>query len=436
MSISDTDIVNMIIEVVGVMVSVFSIFMLSCGLARDRTMKRYFLFGFSALLFYHLSLLGVVLLNMYPSRELRYLLLAAGFLTYVMGTVTAYAISVFLVDCLSLDSVYDGTLKIFLSGYLFLQMIIFLYAQLTGKLALINSQHQYADGSLNALGYTMIASYMVIDLILLIRHGSILRPKQRWAFAFYMGFPLLAIFARPLFPGIYLVAFSSSIALMIMLGLLILEQQKIYDDQRAKEEQARIDLMLSQIQPHFLFNSLYVIQEICHTDPETASRAIEDFSRYLRHNMDSIAINQPIPFSEELQHTKIYVSLQQLRFGEVLNVNYDLAATDFRLPSLALQPIVENAIRYGVRQNENGAGTVLIRTSETDDLWEISVTDNGPGFDPSKIPQDGASHVGLNNVRERLKRISGGNLLIESEIGKGTKVTIQLPKEGHTCSSM
>ena len=429
MYISTTNLVNLIIAVIGIVVSLFSIFVLICGISKDKETIRLFPLGFAAMLICHVSLLVVEFTRVYPDGANQYLVLTAGFLTYIMSILTAYAVSVYLVLCLSLESRYGSSIYTFLTVYLYFQVVALLYAQFSGKLVVINEQHQYVVGGLSVLGYAMIASYMMIDFILMIRHRANLRFKQRLAFAVFFGLPLVTVFIRVWFPGIYVVSLSASIALIIMLVLLMSEQQKIYEVQRIQEEHARVNLMLSQIQPHFLFNSLYVIQEICRTDPETASRAIEGFSRYLRHNMDSIAVNRPIPFSEELEHTKLYVRLQQLRFGEVLDVQYNLTVTDFRMPSLALQPIVENAIRYGVRQNERGAGTVEISTAETDDYYEIVVADNGPGFDMDKLPEDGASHIGLKNVRERLRHISNGNLLIESACGKGTKVIIQLPKE-------
>ena len=429
MYISTTSLVNLIIAVIGIVVSVFSVFILMCGISKDKETTRLFSLGFTALLICHVCLLVVEFTRVHPYGGQQYLVLTAGFMVYVMSILTAYTISVYLVMCLSLEARYGRTVYTFLTVYLYFQIVVLLYAQFSGKFLVINEQLQLDKGSLSMLGYAMIASYMMIDFILMIRHRANIRLKQRLAFAVFFGLPLLTVFIRVLFPGVYLVSLSASIALIIMLVLLMTEQQKLYESQRIQEEHARIDLMLSQIQPHFLFNSLYVIQEICHTDPETASRAIEGFSRYLRHNMDSIAVNRPIPFSEELEHTKLYVRLQQLRFGEVLDVQYNLAVTDFRMPSLALQPIVENAIRYGVRQNERGAGTVEISTAETDDYYEIMVMDNGPGFDMDRLPDDGVTHIGLKNVRERLRHISNGKLLIESTPGKGTKVTILLPKE-------
>ena len=109
---------------------------------------------------------------------------------------------------------------------------------------------------------------------------------------------------------------------------------------------------------------------------------------------------------------------------------YDLESTDFRLPTLTLQPLVENAVTYGVRKSETGRGTVTIRSREYPDRWEVSVTDDGPGFVPDSLPGDSErSHVGLRNVRERLKHTCGGELRIDSVLGEGTTATIILPKE-------
>ena len=97
---------------------------------------------------------------------------------------------------------------------------------------------------------------------------------------------------------------------------------------------------------------------------------------------------------------------------------------------MTLQPIVENAVRHGVRGNLDGRGEVVISTREHPDRYEITVSDNGPGFDPkAQEPDQGHSHVGLQNVRQRLSQMCGGALNIESAPGEGTRVTIALPKE-------
>ncbi len=201
-------------------------------------------------------------------------------------------------------------------------------------------------------------------------------------------------------------------------------RQRLYEAE-ARLEMERTRLMLSQIQPHFLFNSLGVIRELCHSDPRKAEDATVMFSQYLRQNMASLSINGLVLFTSELRHVRNYLELERLRFGDALRVEYDIRTEEFRLPTLTLQPIVENAVRHGIRKREDG-GTVRIGTRELDDCFEIRVEDDGPGFDPQRVPEEG--HVGLKNVRSRLEQLCGGRLDIESEIGKGTCVTVTIPK--------
>jgi two-component sensor histidine kinase len=195
-----------------------------------------------------------------------------------------------------------------------------------------------------------------------------------------------------------------------------------------QREWQRTQLMLSQIKPHFLYNSLTVIRDLIHTDPEAAERAVDEFSEFLRHNMRSIEAEQPILLHQELEHVKSYLALQKLRFGDELQVVYDIACEDMMLPTLTLQPIVENAVSHGIRESSSGVGTVTIRTREYDDHYEITVIDDGCGFDPSILENEDPSHVGLKNVRDRLSRLCGGRLELRTAPSQGTQITIILPK--------
>lgn len=190
----------------------------------------------------------------------------------------------------------------------------------------------------------------------------------------------------------------------------------------------RIQLMLSQIKPHFLFNALGAIEELCDSDPRAAKQATVKFAQYLRGNVNSLSEEGVIPFEKELQHTRLYLDLEQIRFEDALKVEYDIACAEFPIPTLTLEPIVENAVRHGVRGNANGCGTVTLAARDCGDHYEVRVTDDGPGFDPDAVPDD-ETHVGLRNVRERLETVCGGSLTIEST-QRGTTVTIRLPKEG------
>ena len=206
-----------------------------------------------------------------------------------------------------------------------------------------------------------------------------------------------------------------------------LHLQFVHTHEQELKAGQRVRIMMSQIQPHFLFNSLEVIRRLYRKDPEKADGALLKFERYLRGNMDSLAREASIPFRTELEHTKLYLELEQLRFPDELHIAYDLSCTDFSLPPLTLQPLAENAVRHGVRGKQSGEGTVTIATREYEDRFEIAVTDDGNGFDPDAVPEDDSAHIGLNNVRERL-RFAGAGLRIGPGPEGGTEAVIIIPR--------
>ncbi len=205
---------------------------------------------------------------------------------------------------------------------------------------------------------------------------------------------------------------------------------KAKDAERLAREisEMNMTLMLSQIQPHFLYNALNTIKYLIKKDPKTAEMAIVKFSNYLRANMDSLTQKEPIAFEKELEHVENYVSIESLRFGERLNVEYDINYKEFSVPPLTVQPIVENAIKHGVNQKAEG-GTVKISTYKNEQGAVIIVEDNGVGFDVNKKPTDNRSHVGINNIIIRLKEILNADVSINSVINEGTKIIITIPKE-------
>ncbi|MEE1126300.1 MAG: histidine kinase [Acutalibacteraceae bacterium] len=193
--------------------------------------------------------------------------------------------------------------------------------------------------------------------------------------------------------------------------------------------QSKISIMLSQIQPHFLYNTLVVIRQLCDINPKTAKEAITEFATYLRGNLDSLTLNSNIPFEKEMEHIENYVSLEKKRFGDKINLEYDIECLDFDVPSLTVQTIVENAIRHGITKRKEG-GTVTIRTRETKKYYEIEVHDNGVGMDLTKPPEysDNRSHIGLDNVRKRVESICNGEVLFNSTPNIGTTVYMSIPK--------
>ena len=194
----------------------------------------------------------------------------------------------------------------------------------------------------------------------------------------------------------------------------------------AELKDSRIALMLSQIQPHFIYNTLGTIERMCLKDPEKAFELVRNFSLYLRGNFSELDSVTPIRFAEELKHVEYYVHIEKVRFPD-MNIEYAVETTDFVLPALSVQPLVENAIKHGLMRLETG-GTVVIHSYETPTHFCVEVKDDGVGFD-TNLPIEEKKHVGLRNIRGRLKAMVNGELILESKLDKGTKAVIMIPKE-------
>ena len=194
----------------------------------------------------------------------------------------------------------------------------------------------------------------------------------------------------------------------------------------AELKESRVSIMLSQIQPHFIYNTLGTIERMCLKDPQKAFELVRNFSLYLRGNFSELDSMAPIRFADELKHVEHYVNIEKVRFPD-MTIEYDVETTDFVLPALSVQPLVENAIKHGLMRLESG-GTVVIRSYEADSHFCVEVKDDGVGFDTS-LPVEDKKHVGLRNIRGRLKAMVNGELIIESQIGTGTRAVIMIPKE-------
>lgn len=184
-----------------------------------------------------------------------------------------------------------------------------------------------------------------------------------------------------------------------------------------------------QMHPHFLFNTLHTIRELTDRDPALAGAGIDNLAGYLRKNLDALTSNRMIPFSQELAHIEQYVMLEKMNPANQFEVVYDLQIIDFYLPALSVQPLVENAIRHGVRSLGRD-GLVFVTTERHGEMIRIIVEDNGPGFpDDSTHQQKEHASQGLANVRRRLETQCGGSLHIRSEPTR-TRLIVLLPKKG------
>ena len=203
-----------------------------------------------------------------------------------------------------------------------------------------------------------------------------------------------------------------------------LEMEKIVLN--AELAESRISTMMSQIRPHFIYNTLGSIEQLCKLDPPKAGELVHNFAKYLRGNFGELDNPKPILMSQEMEHVHHYISIENVRFPD-MTFTFEMDSDDFHIPALTIQPIVENAIKHGLMKLPKG-GTIRVASYETDTNYCLLVEDNGVGFDTSVLI-DERKHVGLRNIRERLKVMVNGKLEIESTVGVGTKVLVTIPKE-------
>lgn len=209
-----------------------------------------------------------------------------------------------------------------------------------------------------------------------------------------------------------------------MFGIIIAEQvdQSKKQQQEISNQRARITVL--QMRPHFIYNTMMSIYYLCVKDPQKAQQFTLDFTTYLRKNFNAIVSEEAIPFSEELEHTKAYLAIEQAQYDDNLFVEYDTPHTLFHLPPLTLQPIVENAVKHGMDPDADEALHIFIKTEKTDVGNVIIVEDNGPGFHPSDNQHP---HITLNNICQRLEALGGTLKISPRENGSGTRVYITLP---------
>ena len=205
---------------------------------------------------------------------------------------------------------------------------------------------------------------------------------------------------------------------------LLLHSTKL-ESQLAK---AQLDSLKMQLHPHFLFNTLHAISALIEDNPKRARRMIARLGELLRSTLD-IAEQQTITLEKEIALTKIYLEIEQERFGDMLEVKIDILPEDLEcsVPSLILQPLIENAIKHGIT-DEKQTAVIEIKVSRRNNQINIFVEDNGPGFSENQTIKL-ENGIGLSNTKARLEQLYGKEHNFDasnSEKG-GAKIEISIP---------
>ena len=397
------------------------------GTVTDQKRKIPFMRHFSYLLFTDIIMqtaeIGICIFDGSNQRELLYLFLC---LSYGGGaalmTIYTYCLTSFIKE----NAVVTYRLANIVGAVCAVYLVMILTSPFTGAVFTIDAGGHYRDGTLKVASYLLDPIVMVVVIILILRYRKTLKVE---GILYLVSICVLSIPTMILWDVWYPEPEYMMATLYFVLVFILFHRELTKQLVKKEKEMAesKITTAISQIQPHFIFNSLSTIKFLVKKDQMEALEAIDEFSDYLRGSMDSLTRKCCVPFSEELELVNHYMYLEKKRFGDKINIKYDIQLDGFMVPALSVQPIVENAVKHGIRGQLKG-GTIEIATKEDTKNFIIQVTDDGAGFDPQAKKEDGKSHVGIANVQKRLALMCQGTLEIESAPQKGCQVTIRIPK--------
>lgn len=313
-------------------------------------------------------------------------------------------------------------------------------SQFTNLYYYIDSQNYYHRNPAYFISVLLPMTGMLLDLSLLIQYRKNISHEILVAMTSYIVLPFVAAAAQIFYYGISLINIAISISMILMFletmieqgktvarqEHLLAEQDRILAQQERDLTESRITSMLSQIRNHFIFNTLGVISGYCKINPEKADEALAKFARYLRRNINYLETNGLIFFEREVAQIEDYVSLEQMRFGDMIEFGEDFEVVDFSIPPLTVQPLVENAIKHGLTK-PGKKGNVCLLTRQEEEFYRIEIVDDGVGFVPEELNKENS--IGIRNIRYRLEHMANAELRIESTPGKGTRAVIRIPRK-------
>lgn len=350
-----------------------------------------------------------------------------GFFSYGGGTIMAlfylFCILSFVEERGAPDVSYRSAylMRIVCGCYL---VLVFL-SMFNGMLFQVDAHGNLTDGSYYWIAWLIDPMILLIEILVVVHYRKNL---SRFGTIVMLNFGLVSLLTTGLQSIWYPVPelLACTLALLLMFMLFYWEMAKNLVENERELMQSQVSLAISQIQPHFLYNTLSTIAELCRKDSAMAEEVTNRFALYLRGNLEHMGDSFPVEFSKELKHVQTYLWIEKIRFQEELQVVYDIQTEDFIIPALTVQPLVENAVKHGMMGSENVC-TITIRTKCVERGYQVIIEDDGCGFDPEQVKNDGRKHIGIESVRSRLKFMVGGTLTVKSAIGKGTTVIIEIP---------
>ncbi len=267
-----------------------------------------------------------------------------------------------------------------------------------------------------------LVQYVIVDVMLLISSKDI---RNSTGFFFGVCFPIAATLLGMATGRADAMGFGLVMMLMIVFFGYQMDTEQTLMNKQVELTENKMKVMMDQIHPHFIYNSLQQIALLGDESPEKVKPAILNFSAYLRQNLESLTNTGMIPFLEEVEHADVFIRLAEVLPSRQFYVEKDFEVTDFQIPALTLQPLVENAIKYGIGMSEKG-DRIRLETRKEGGYIVIRVIDDGHGKITELPTQKKHKSVGTANVRTRLRVLCNGTLEI-NKLEVGTESVIKIP---------
>ena len=290
--------------------------------------------------------------------------------------------------------------------------------------------NQFVRGSWFPVLMAPMVVITALNLLAVLRRRSKLTPARYRTLLTLVAPLLIAMCVHTVVASYFLFDTSMTLASLAMFGGIVLERIDQHLGQQREIANQRANIMVLQMRPHFIYNTMTSIYYLCEQDAKKAQQVTLDFTSYLRKNFTAIASDRPVPFTDELEHARAYLAVEMAQHDGFLFVDYDTPHTDFHVPPLTLQPLVENCVKHGMDPNADSFH-IAVRTRQTEEGSVILVEDDGTGFE---LTHNSEPHVALSNIRQRLELMCGGTLTISLREGGGTVVRVTIPK-AHTAAA-
>lgn len=417
-----THLINLSIGISGMTMTALGLLATAFYRPIDRVTRRYFSWFFSILIVYTATIFVTQVVGDRP--ETRLILKIGLFVESLSSSMLMPALTVYLLHLCGEDWRRSRLLRLTLGIWLAYAALL-VYTQFSQAIYYYDPAGIYHRGPLYPLLLVPPVLIMAVNLAGLWRRRVWLTRKQHTALMVYLLVPAAGMLVQMFFYGVLAIALGTVVAALVMLVFLLGDQQEQFIRQTEENAQKEFDIRILQMRPHFIYNALTSIYYITEADTEKGLGVLRDFTTYLRRVFSNVTLREPIPFEEELEHTRAYLSVEQARFEGQLAVVLDTPHTGFRMPPLTLQPIVENAVKHGM-DPETELLTLVIRTRAAEDGSEITVENDGAEFVSISEGDEGGG-VGLASTEARLRRMCGGSLKIAPRKGGGAVVTVWIP---------